>query len=113
MFVYIISASVFIRSAVLSFCVAFISSFAVCYLNAFGIRNYGKRQRAIASNFFFSQEEQKVLIQTFLMIRKFKRNNCSKIAMINRFAAIFNIPRNATINPEVEYSVYYSELPGC
>ena len=31
----------------------------------------------------------------------------------NRFAAIFNIPRNATIDPEVEYSVYYSELPGC
>ena len=31
----------------------------------------------------------------------------------NRFAAIFNIPRNATINPEVEYSVYYNELPGC
>ena len=80
--------------------------------------------------FFFSPEEQKLLIQTFFddkiqrmldgtwinarrLCRRFKWNNCSKIVTINRFAAIFNIPRNATINSEVEYNVYYSELPGC
>ena len=73
---------------------------------------FTRRAKITYSN-FFDDKIQRMLDRTCRDKQVYARIAEKLGDTINRFAAIFNIPRNATINPEVEYSVYYSELTGC